>query len=61
MDEAVVGDLNSAAIIVHRFVRVLLKVSEVGTDGFGGVFWLEGVQELLFDVIPDGEVDVVVP
>ncbi len=60
IDEAVIGDLNSAAVIVHGLIRVLLKIRKVGANGFCRVFWLEGVEELFLDVIPDGEVDGVI-
>jgi hypothetical protein len=58
--EAVIGNLYPAAVVVHRFFRVLLKVSEVGANGLGGVLGLESVQKLLFDVVPDGKVDIVI-
>jgi len=35
VNEALVGDLDSAAIIVHTFFRVLLKIREIGTDHLG--------------------------
>jgi hypothetical protein len=60
IDKAVVGDLNSAAIIIHGFIRVLLKICKVGANSFCGVFWLEGVEKLLLDIVPDGEVNVVI-
>jgi len=40
---------------------VLLEVGEICEDCLGRVFGLKRVQELLLDVVPDGEVDVVVP
>jgi hypothetical protein len=61
VDKAIIGDLNSAAVIIHGLIRVLLKIRKVGTNGFCGVFWFKGVEKLLFDIVPDGEVDVVVP
>jgi len=60
VDQAVIGDLHPAAVVIHRLVRMLLQVGEVGTDGLSRVLGLEGHQELRCDVIPDGQVDVVV-
>ncbi len=39
---------------------MLPKVRKVGANGFCGVFWLKGFEKFFLNVIPDGEVDVVI-
>ena len=60
VDQAVVGDLHPAAVVVHRLVRMLFQVGKVGTDGLSRVFRFKNLQELGFDVVPDGQIDGVV-
>ncbi len=46
--------------VVHRFVRVLFEVGEVGADCFGRIFWLKSFQKFLLNVVPDVKVNVVI-
>ncbi len=61
VNEPVIGDLDPAQEVVHRFVWVLLQIRKICANRFCGVFGLVGGEELGLDVVPDGGVDVGVP
>ena len=60
INEAIIGYLDPAAVVIYQFVQVLFKVGKVSADCRGGIYWLKCFQKFLLDIVPDGKVNVVV-